>query len=102
MPISPFVLTPAADQDLNQIWEYIAADSVAAANRVLDAIEATFERLAASPALGHFREDLADKRHRFDSVYSYLIVYRWETKPVQIIRVLHGARDVQNVLGEGH
>jgi plasmid stabilization system protein ParE len=97
--MSRFVLTPAADQDLNDIWDYIAGDSVAAANRVLDALEAAFQQLAEAPALGHYREDLADKRHRFHSVFSYLIVYRWETRPLQIIRVLHGARDVQGLLG---
>ena len=94
-----FVLTPAADQDLNDIWDYIAADNIDAANRVLDALEATFSRLAEGPALGHYREDLADKRHRFETVFSYLIVYRWETRPLQIIRVLHGARDVHSILG---
>jgi plasmid stabilization system protein ParE len=97
--MSRFVLTPAADQDLNDIWDYIAADSVEAANRVLNALEAAFQQLAEAPALGHYRQDLADKRHRFNSVFSYLIVYRWETRPLQIIRVLHGARDVQGLLG---
>jgi len=42
---------------------------------------------------------LADKRHRFLLVYSYLIVYRHETKPLRIIQALHAARDVQSVLG---
>ena len=40
-----------------------------------------------------------DKRHRLFLVYSYLIVYRHETKPLQVIRVLHAARDVQSILG---
>jgi plasmid stabilization system protein ParE len=44
------------------------------------------------------REELADRRHRFFLVYSYLIIYRLETKPLQIIRVLHAARDVQSIL----
>jgi plasmid stabilization system protein ParE len=95
----PFRSHPAADQDLNDIWDYIAPDNLDAADRVLRALETAFQRLADSPALGHYREDLADKRHRFDSVYSYLIVYRWETTPLQIIRVLHGARDVQALIG---
>jgi plasmid stabilization system protein ParE len=34
-------------------------------------------------------------------VHSYLIVYRWETKPLQIIRILHVARDVQAILNPG-
>jgi toxin ParE1/3/4 len=56
-------------------------------------------KLANNPGVGHFRDELADKRRRFLLVYSYLIVYRHETKPVQIIRVLHAARDVQSILG---
>jgi toxin ParE1/3/4 len=98
--MSRFVLTPAADQDLNDIWDYIATDNVEAADRVLSALEKAFQRLADGPALGHYREDLADKRHRFDSVFSYLIVYRWEANPLQIIRILHAARDVPRLLGE--
>lgn len=98
---SPFVLTPRAEQDLDEIWEYIAADNITAADRVLDKIEETFDKLALSPGIGHYREDLADKRHRFHLVFSYLIVYRWEMKPLQIIRILHAARDVQAILGPG-
>ena len=56
-------------------------------------------KLAKSPGIGHWREGLADKRHRFLLVYSYLIVYRHETKPLEIVRVLHAARDVQSILG---
>lgn len=98
--MSAFVVTAAADEDLNDIWDFIAADNLEAADRVLDAIEAAFHRLAAGPATGHYREEVADRRHRFASVFSYLIVYRWETRPLQIIRVLHGARDIERVLRE--
>ncbi len=59
------------------------------------------QRLAKSPGIGHLREDLADRRHRFFLVYSYLIVYRPGTKPLQVIRVLHAARDVRTLLGFG-
>ncbi|MCX6613312.1 MAG: type II toxin-antitoxin system RelE/ParE family toxin [Acidobacteria bacterium] len=95
----PFVLTPRAEQDIGDIWDYIAEDNVDAADRVLTALEKAIRRLAKTPGIGHFREDLADRRHRFFLVYSYLIVYRYETKPLQIIRVLHAARDVQSILG---
>jgi len=56
-------------------------------------------RLARAPGTGHWRDDLTDKRHRFCLVHSYLIIYRHETKPLQIIRVLHAARDLQSILG---
>jgi plasmid stabilization system protein ParE len=93
-----FILTPRAEQDLSDIWDYIAGDNVEAAGRVLDTLEKAMERLAKNPGLGHMREELADRRHRFFLVYSYLIVYRFETKPLQVIRVLHAARDVQTIL----
>ena len=96
--MSRFVLTPAAEADLVEIWDFIAADNPAAASRVLDAFESAFDRFADFPESGHFREDLADTRHRFAMVYSYLIVYRWQPRPIQIIRVLHAARDVEAML----
>src|SRR5262249_46392318 len=94
-----YILTPYAKRDISDIWEYIANDNVEAADRVLDALESAMIKLARSPGIGHWREDLADKRHRFWLVYSYLIVYRYEAKPIQIVRVLHAARDIRDLLG---
>src|SRR6266542_1857362 len=94
-----YVLTPRAKRDVNDIWDYIAEDNIEAADRVLDALESAMIKLAKSPDIGHRREELADKRHRFWLVYSYRIVYRHEALPIQIVRVLHAARDVQSILG---
>lgn len=93
-----FVLTRLAAKDLNEIWEYLASDSVKAADSVMAALERWMRKLAVKSGLGHLREDLADRRHRFYLVRSYLIVYRRETKPLQVVRVLHAARDVQSLL----
>jgi antitoxin ParD1/3/4/toxin ParE1/3/4 len=97
--MTPFVLTPAARRDLEEIWDYLAADNRKLAERVLDKIEAAMRKLARTPAIGHLREDLADRRHRFFLVYSYLIVYRSDARPLQVIRILHASRDVQSLLG---
>ncbi len=94
-----FVLTPRAEQDVEDIWDFIALDNIRAADRVIGDIERAFKRLAQAPGIGHYREELADKRHRFHLVYSYLIVYRWQRRPLQVLRVLHAARDVQTILG---
>ncbi|HEV3317896.1 MAG TPA: type II toxin-antitoxin system RelE/ParE family toxin [Candidatus Angelobacter sp.] len=96
--MKPFVLTAEAERDLDQILDYLVEDSIDVAGRVLDAIENAFYKLAKAPNIGHFREDLADKQQKFFLVYSYLIVYRFQTKPLQILRVLHAARDVQSLL----
>jgi plasmid stabilization system protein ParE len=87
-----------AEQDLIDIWDHIAADNIDAAHRVLARIEGAMRKLAKTPRIGHFREDLADRRQRFFQVYSYLIVYRAETKPMQVVRVLHAARDIRELL----
>jgi len=97
----PFVLTRLARQDLEEIWDYLTSENRNAAERVLNKIEAAIAKLAQTPGLGHFREDLADRRHRFFLVYSYLIVYRPGTQPLEIIRILHTSRDVRDLLGFG-
>jgi toxin ParE1/3/4 len=84
---------------LTTFWDYIANDNIEAADRVVEALEDAMFKLAKNPGMGHWREELTDKRHRFFLVYSYLVVYRHETKPLQIIRVLHASRDVQSILG---
>ncbi|MEJ1931694.1 type II toxin-antitoxin system RelE/ParE family toxin [Nostoc sp. NIES-2111] len=94
-----YVLTPRAKRDVNEIWDSIASENIEAAHRVLDAMEAAMVQLAKNPGIGHWREKLADKSHRFWLVYSYLIVYRHEVMALQIVRVLHAARDVQSLLG---
>jgi toxin ParE1/3/4 len=96
--MNSFVLTPLASRDLNEIWEYLAEENIDVADRMLSAIEQAIARLTEQPGIGHLREDLSDSRQRFFLVHSYLIVYRTATKPLQVIRVLHAARDVQTIL----
>lgn len=97
--MSAFDLTETARKDLLEIWEYIGAENLDAADRVIHRLHDAFEKLSRNPLLGHLREDLASKSHRFLLVYSYLIVYMADTRPLQIVRVLHAARDVQSILG---
>jgi plasmid stabilization system protein ParE len=90
-----FVLTPQARADLLEIWTYIAEDSPENADRVLERLHAAFTRLAEMPGMGHHREDLADARHRFWTVFSYVIAYRDQTSPLEIIAIVHGARQLE-------
>lgn len=90
-----FVLTPEARADLIEIWNYIAEDNIDGADQVLARLYDALARLGQTPGMGHHREDLADRRHRFWTVYSYVVAYRWETTPIQIIAVVHGARQLE-------
>ena len=61
-------------------------------------IRGAMDLLSKEPGAGHVREDLTSLPAKFWPIYSYLIVYNPETKPVQILRVLHGMRDVEGIL----
>jgi len=97
--VSPrYRLTPNAQENVDAICAFIADDSVAAALRVWDSLQQAFEQLAETPEVGHKREDLTDRPVKFWSVFSYLIVYDPTSVPLNIIAVLHGARDVEHLL----
>lgn len=98
--MSRFVLTPAARADLTEIFDYISQDNPNAARRVLAELRGAMRKLAEMPEMGHYRRDLADEPLRFWPVYSYLIIYRSEARPLQVVRILHGARDIRRLLEE--
>jgi len=92
--------TPTARRDVLEIWEYTARESVAAADRVVAAIEAATRRLSELPGIGHTRPDVADNRYRFWRVYSYLVACRFTDAELTVVRVAHGAQDMRRVLHE--
>ncbi|MGA2439475.1 MAG: type II toxin-antitoxin system RelE/ParE family toxin [Tepidisphaeraceae bacterium] len=98
--MSRFLVTPEARADLFAIWEHVAEDSLDAADRVISEIEESFGKLAEMPGIGHFRDDLLDHHYKFWSVYSYVIAYQWEASPIQIIAIIHGARDLDAFFGQ--
>ena len=92
--MSGYVLGVDADFDLDDIWEYIAADSMDAADRWIGKLFDTFETLARTPGMGHRREDLTSFPVLFWPVGAYLIIYRAEGQPIQIVAVTQGSRDI--------
>ena len=93
-----FVLSPEARDDLREIRDYIARDSSEAARRVLVELREAMRRLSEMPQMGHLREDLADEPLRFWPVHSYLIIYRPDRSPLEVVRVLSGYRDIAELL----
>ena len=65
--MSGVVFHPDALTDLTEIWEYIAADSPSAADRVLGEIEEAIRALVRFPPMGHTRSDLTSRPLRFPS-----------------------------------
>lgn len=94
-----FVLTSPAVRDLDLIKNYLVKfGRPGTARRVMNDIRAAIVFISREPGAGHVREDLTGLALKFWPVYSYLVVYEPETKPVQIVRVLHGMRDLESIL----
>ena len=76
----------------------LSCENVDAADRVLEDLYRTFGRLATTPGMGHKREDLTRRDVRFWPIYSYLVIYRPSSRPLLVVAVLHGNRDVERLL----
>lgn len=87
--------TPDAEEDLMQIWEYVARQrgSLATADRLLDRIDEKCRLLARHPEMGPLRPDLAPNVRSFP-VESFVVFYWIITNGIEMLRVLHGARDI--------
>ena len=98
---APFHLTPQAIDDLDAIWCFIAEVSREAAGRVEAEIVATCRRLTKHPLMGIRRQDITPLAVRFWTLTkfpNYVIVYRPETAPLQVIAILHGKQNLKEVL----
>jgi plasmid stabilization system protein ParE len=95
--VSSYILTANARRDLKSIWWYIARDSLRHADLVEEAVLETCRSAAAISGLGHRRQGVRNPKILFLSVSGYerySIAYLSNSEPLQILRVLHGARDV--------
>lgn len=83
----------AAEADAVEIWFHIAADNIEAADRLLDRLNGVIRAISLQPHLGKSIEELAPNL-RFFPVGSYLIFYRPSSDGIEIVRLLHSARDI--------
>ena len=94
-----------ASQDLAEIFDYLDEHSETAADRFYDAVERTVQQLSRSPALGErcrFRNPATKDMRvwQVDGFSNYLIFYRSKDDVLQILRVIHGARDYNTMFNE--
>ena len=92
--MSGYTLSVDAEFDLEDIWEYIAADRIDAADRWIAKLFDAFEALGKTPGMGHRREDLTSYPVLFWPVGAYLVIYRAESRPIEIVAVTQGSRDI--------
>ena len=99
--MSSFRIAKAASRDLEDIFDYLADQNVAAAKNVAGKLIETFTLLAERPAMGTFRPELAESVRTFSPTKpasKYVVLYRAIPSGIEIIRVLHGARDIPPTL----
>ena len=89
--------SPLAKADAVGIWRYIAADNVAAADNVIDAIEARLQQLAQFPESGELVAFIRDDVRRV-TVGSYVIFYYALDDGIAVARILHGAQRAEDHL----
>ena len=90
---------PAAD-DLEAIHNYISASSVQYADNMVDRILSAIDRLADFPLMGRSLPERNDVAYRDLIVRPYRVVYKVLPDRVQIIAVVHGARQLDDAIGD--
>ena len=97
--------TPAAVDDMDEIFSYISQDNIAAAEMMLEKINGRVALLGEFPNLGSVLSDeeytMVKRGYRFCVVHPYLVFYRIIGNNIIIHRILHGRRDYLRELWEG-
>lgn len=96
--LSPYEISAEAQDDLFEIWRRIAGDSVDLADRIENDFYELFASLGRMPGQGHTRKDLTHKPVRFFPLHSFLVVYQPDVRPIRIMAVLRGRRNVKLIL----
>jgi toxin ParE1/3/4 len=89
-------VSPHAKQDLVEVFLFIAQDNLEAAQRMHSEFQQTFLTIAGQPSMGRSRDELA-AGIRSLAVGKYVIYYRRVGRAVRILRLLHGARDIEKL-----
>ena len=96
-----YLHTSDAQEDLAEIKAYLVQPGgKRLAWYVLREIREALRLLGRTPQAGHRREDLTDAPLKFWTVFSYLVVYHPAKRPIEILNVIHGSRDVLSILRE--
>jgi plasmid stabilization system protein ParE len=91
--MSGYTLTQSAEADLDDVLGFIAdRDGVGRALHVYEQFVEPFEYLASFPGTGIRKPLLTDNAIRWWPVFQFLVVYDAERTPIDILRVIHGAR----------
>lgn len=96
--MSRVLFAQSAQADLLEAWLFIAEENVDAADGVIDAIDKEAQILALQPLMGRARPELAHEVRSWPTSTRYILFYVPAEDGITVMRVLHHARDISNVL----
>lgn len=91
-------LAVEARRDLDHIARGLRSRGTHVQRIIRKSLDKLFDEIGEYPGAGHHREEWVDKRYKIQNVHSYLVFYLWDSSPVRIVAIIHGARDVPEVL----
>ena len=91
--MSTVTVLPRARIDIEEIWDFIAQDSLMQADAFIDRLNAKMRFLAQQPDLGRVRDELCLGVRSFP-FERYVLFYLPTKRGIELVRVLHGARDM--------
>jgi toxin ParE1/3/4 len=93
--VNRYRLSRQAEQDLEDIWLYLATQDEIVADQKIAQILNRFPMLAQFPEMGKQRDDLLPGLRSFP-LKPHIIFYTKLTNHIEIIRILHQSRDIES------
>ena len=94
--MSAVVARPRALADLAEIWAYSAEGSPDQADAFVDLVDSKFQALSRRPGLGRRRRELSSDIRSL-AVGRYVVFYLPLSRGIEVVRVLHGSRDIESI-----
>jgi|TARA_B110000090_G_C13304793_1_gene417210 toxin ParE1/3/4 len=90
------IKSPTSEEDLIDIWLYIAEDQPVNADRLLDRLNEAMIKLTEMPKMGVERSELI-KGLRSYPLGKYILYYRIKDNDLEVVRVLSSSRDIYSI-----
>jgi toxin ParE1/3/4 len=94
-----YKISQLAEQDLEDIWVYLAQNNQIAADKQIANILNRLPMLAQFPDMGQIRDDLGEKLRSFP-IKSYVVFYTKCANEIEVVRILHQSRDIDRLFSD--
>ncbi len=95
-----YKISQLAEQDLEDIWVYLAQNNQIAADQQIAKILNRLPILAQFPDIGKMREDLRDQLRSFPVKPYIVFSIKLDDGGIEVVRILHHSRDIDHLFSE--